>query len=161
MDLISLMSQTTYQKVKQYFEDNNISFEERSHAPGASAEDYHKALGCRYEQQAKCLLIRTKNNGEKKFYILAIPATKKADLDQLKTVLGVNDTKLAQKEDLKQLTDCDYGELPPIANPFNLKLIMDKDLLTEAEIYMNAGKVDVSFVTAPGNIKQLEDPILI
>ena len=68
---------------------------------------------------------------------------------------------MATKEELKTVTGCNYGELPPLGKIFNIQLIMDKDFLKEQETFMNAGKVDVSFVVNPLDLQRLEIPILI
>lgn len=60
-------------KIKKLFESNSIAFKEIRHAPGSSAEDYHIALGCRYEQQVKCLLLKIYSEKDY-FAILTIPA---------------------------------------------------------------------------------------
>lgn len=150
-----------YSKIKNYFSSHTITYREIKHAPGATAEEYHKAVGCRYEQQAKCLLVRVKGMDEKYYTIVVIPAQKRLDLESLKALLKAKEVRMANKDELKQVTGCNFGEVPPLAKIFNLKLMMDKDFLKEIEMYMNAGKVDVSFVVNPLDIQKLESPVLI
>lgn len=78
------MAEATYQKLKQFYTDNQVSFCEVDHAPGASAEEYHNALGCRYEQQLKCLLIKVYEQGKEYFVMVTIPAQKRADFEKIK-----------------------------------------------------------------------------
>ncbi len=150
-----------YTKIKNYFTTNNISYREIKHPPGATAEEYHNAVGCRYEQQAKCLLVRVKGLEGKYYSIVVIPAQKRLDLEVLKTCLNAKELRMANKDELKQVTYCNFGEVPPLAKIFNIRLVMDKDFLKEKEIYMNAGKVDVSFVVNPLEIQKLESPVMI
>ena len=74
------MMTDVYTSIKKYLDDNSVSYREVEHAPGASAEEYHQALRCRYEQQAKCLLLKVYDDNEY-FIILTIPAQKRANLD--------------------------------------------------------------------------------
>lgn len=150
-----------YIKIKNYFSSNNIQYKEIKHAPGATAEDYHNAVGCRYEQQAKCLLVRVKGLEGKYYALVVLQAQKRLDLESLKTSLIAKELRMANKDELKLVTGCNFGEVPPLAKIFNIKLILDKDFLNEKEIFMNAGKVDVSFVVNPLDIQKLESPILI
>jgi len=152
---------SVYSKIKAYFVENNISFREISHEPGASAEDYHKALGCRYEQQLKCLLLKIYRYDKEYFAVLTIPAQKRADFEAIKTAMNAKKVRMATQEELKAVTGCNYGELPPLGKIFNLSLIMDKDFLKEQEAFMNAGKLDVSFVINPLDLQKLENPTLI
>ncbi len=148
-----------YTKITNYFSLNNIQYREIKHAPGATAEEYHNAVGCRYEQQAKCLLVRFKGQEEKYYAIVVIPAQKRLDLESLKTSLNAKELRMANKDELKQVTGCNFDEVPPLAKIFNIKLAMDKDFLNEKEIFMNAGKVDISFVVNPLDIQKLESPV--
>lgn len=150
-----------YTKIKNYFNSNNVIFKEIKHAPGATAEEYHNAVGCRYEQQAKCLLVRVKEQEGKYYAIVVIPAQKRLDLESLKISLSAKELRMANKDELKQVTGCNFGEVPPLAKIFNIKLVMDKDFLIEKEIFMNAGKVDVSFVVNPLDIQKIESPLII
>jgi Ala-tRNA(Pro) deacylase len=149
-----------YTKIKSLFEANNIPYKEIQHAPGASAEDYHNAVGCQYEQQAKCLLVRVKAEGGKYYAVVSIPAQKRLDLDQLKNKLNAKEIRMANKDELKEVIGCNFGEVPPLGSIFTIKLILDQELLSEEEVYMNAGKVDVSFVVNPKDIQKLENPVL-
>src|SRR5690349_385359 len=108
-----------YLKIKNLFETNNISFKEIQHAPGASAEDYHNAVGCRYEQQAKCLLVRVKAEEGKYYALISIPAQKRLDLDLLKSKLNAKEIRMANKDELKEVTGCNFGEVPPLGSIFN------------------------------------------
>src|SRR3989338_3061262 len=138
-----------YTKVKNYFTTNTVSYREVIHDPGASAEEYHKALGCRYEQQLKCLLLKIYENGKEYFVVLTIPAQKRADFEAVKVAFNAKKVRMATQDELKTVTVCNYGELPPLGKIFNIQLVMDKDFLKEKETFINAGKVDVSFVVNP------------
>jgi len=154
------MGNTVYEKIKKFCEDNGISYKEIKHSPGASAEDYHNALGCRYEQQLKCLLLKIYTETEY-FAILTIPAQKRADLEAIKTLISAKKIRMATKEELKEITGCNFGELPPIGSIFQIRLIMDRDFLNETETYLNAGKVDVSFVINPTDLQKAENPVIV
>lgn len=150
-----------YSKIKTYFSQNNLQYKEITHTSGATAEEYHNAVGCRYEQQAKCLLVRVKGTEGKYYLIVTLPAQKRLDLNALKTSLNAKEIRMANKDELKQVTGCNFGEVPPLAKIFGIKMAMDKDFLNEKEIYMNAGKVDVSFIINPLEIQKSESPVMI
>lgn len=154
------MLSNVYLEIKKFFEENGIVHKEINHAPGATAEEYHNAVGCRYEQQAKCLLIRVKGEEGKYYAIFALPAQKRADLEALKSTLAAKELRMANKDELYEVTGCNFGEVPPLGKIFGIKLILDKDLLGEKEIYLNAGKVDVSFIVNPEDIVRAENPII-
>lgn len=106
------MAEITYQKLKQFYIDNKVDFQEREHAPGASAEDYHTALGCRYEQQLKCLLVKVYGPDKDQFVMVTIAAQKRADFEKIKQMLNAKKVRGATLDELRQVTGCEYGEVP-------------------------------------------------
>ena len=154
------MGEEMYQKLKQFYADNGIIVREIHHAFGATAEDYHNAVGCLYEQQAKCLLIKVYAESEY-FVMFTIPAQKRADLETVKQIFNARKVRMATRDELKRITGCDFGEVPPSGKLFGIKLLMDKDFLNEREVFLNAGRVDVSFVVNPHDIQRVEDPIMV
>ena len=146
---------------RKHFEEKQIPHKEVQHAPGASAEEYHNALKCRYEQQAKSLLIKVYGPTGEYFAMLAIPAQKRADLDKIKETLNARKVRMANLEELKSVTGCIYGEVPSLGKVFDIRLILDKDFLNEDEIYLNVGKNDISFIMNPKDLVNVEEPILI
>jgi Ala-tRNA(Pro) deacylase len=138
-----------------------VPYREIRHVSAAATEEYHQALGCRYEQQAKCLFLKVKQGGGAFFYVIcAIHAQKRADLKRLTELLGAKEVKMGTADALFEVTGCHFGELPPAASMFGLPLLMDGDLLKEDEIYLNAGRLDVSFVINPADLQRLEQPTL-
>ena len=148
-------------KIKFFLEEHQIIYQEITHKPAASAEEYHQILGTRYEQQAKALLIRYKKPGVKGFVVVTIPAQKRANLEQIKNVLQAKSVRLAEPKQLQEVTGCNFGELPPLGKIFGLQLLMDQELLLEPKIYFNAGKLDLSIVLSPKDLQKLEEPILL
>ncbi|OGG00743.1 hypothetical protein A3D78_01925 [Candidatus Gottesmanbacteria bacterium RIFCSPHIGHO2_02_FULL_39_14] len=154
------MAETTYQKLKQFYIDNQVTFREIEHAPGASAEEYHKALGCKYEQQLKCLLIKVYEQGKEYFAMVTIPAQKRADFEKLKQIFKAKRIRGATLDELRHITGCEYGEVPAAGKIFNIPLLLDNDFLNEQEVYMNAGIVTKSFVVNPQDLKRTEEPLM-
>ncbi|MBC7871320.1 MAG: hypothetical protein H7Y09_10825 [Chitinophagaceae bacterium] len=154
------MGQDVYVAIRRYFEENGVAYREIEHAPGARTEDYHQALGCRYEQQAKCLFLKVNASGSTSFAICAIPAQKKVNMKAIKRLLSAKDVRFASREELITVTGCDIGELAPVGKLFGVTMLMEADLLHEDEIYLNAGRVDVSFVTDPRALQRVEEPII-
>lgn len=155
------MHSDVYAELSAYFQSNGVPYREIHHVPAAATEEYHQALGCRYEQQAKCLFLKIKHGGGAFSYaICAIQAQKRADLKRLTELLGAKEVKMGTADALFEVTGCRFGELPPAASMFGVPLLMDVDLLREDEIYLNAGRLDVSFVISPADLQRLEQPTL-
>src|SRR3989344_3094271 len=151
----------TFEKLRKYLDQKGVKYNELQHPAGESAEDYHRAVGCKWEEQGKCLLIKVKKDGQKAFYIYVLPAGKKGNLDAVKNLLSVKEVKLATREELQVATGCDYGELSPLAGATGLRLIMDQSFLDQENIYMNAGDSTKSFVIKVKDLVEAEKPLIL
>jgi len=152
---------TVLDRIREYMRAHAITHREITHPPAARTEEYSQALGTRYEQQAKCLLVKlSQSGGTEEHVIAAIPASKKLDLEAVARLTGARRAKLAAREQLTAITGCEFGALPPIGSIFGLRLLVDRELLTEASIYLNAGAVHHSMVVAPADLVRVERPLL-
>lgn len=147
-----------HERIKAWLTAQGATFRVIEHQPAGSAADYQRTLGTRLEQQAKALLLRYTGAGGKGHVVVTVPAQKKVDLDAVRAALGADEVKLADRGALKDLTGCGFGELPPLARMFKLRLLMDRALLDEPEVYFNAGRLDRSIVMDPKVIASVEDP---
>jgi Ala-tRNA(Pro) deacylase len=146
----------TYDRIAQYLDSNNVEYQAIRHQPAASAEEYHQVLGTRFEQQAKSIFLRVRRPGAKSFAVLAIQAQKRADLPRAAELLGAREAKLATREQLEQQTGCSFGELAPFGGLYGVPVLIDADLLTQDEIYFNAGDLSTSLRMSPNALRDLE-----
>jgi Ala-tRNA(Pro) deacylase len=147
-------------RITDYLDGNGVGYRLIDHAPAGSAEEYHAELGTRYEQQAKALFLRVKRQKQKSFAIVALQAQKRADLGRAAGLLQASEVRLATADQLLDETGCRFGELPPFGSPFDVPLLLDRELLEEPEIYFNIGDLSRSMVLEPSVLVALEDPIL-
>ena len=147
-------------QIVRHLDENGIAYRLIEHEPAGSADEYHQVLGTRYEQQAKALFLRWKRSGAKGFAVVALQAQKKADLRTAAVILKAREVRLATAAQLREVTGCGFGELPPFGKPFNVPLLMDRDLMDEAEIYFNIGDLSRSMALDPSDLVELESPIL-
>ena len=81
--------------------------------------------------------------------MVTIQAQKQVDLVLIARIIGTEEITLASRDQLKEVTGCNFGEVPPIGSLFGLLLLMDRDLLEQDMIYFNAGDLSSSIAMAP------------
>jgi threonyl-tRNA synthetase len=150
---------SNYQSLIQLLSDKSVKYQYIEHKECATADEYHEVLGTKYEEQAKALFLKYKTEGQKHYLVFAIPAQKKADLKSVAKILNVKEVKMATKEELLEVTGCNFGELTPIASLFGLKLLLDEDFLGLENIYFNAFRLDGSIKMNPSDLSLTEDII--
>ena len=147
-------------RICKYLDDHGTPYRVITHPAAASADEYHETLGTRYEQQAKSLFIRHKSGSDKGFAILALQAQKRADMQRVASLLGAREARLATGEQLADATGCGFGELPPFGRLYGVRLVLDRDLLGEPEIFFNAGDLCTSIAMSPAELADLEQPLM-
>jgi Ala-tRNA(Pro) deacylase len=149
------------ERLQNYFDDHGVAYRLIEHEPAGSAVEYHAVLGTRYEQMPKAVFLRFRGgNAGKGFAILALQAHKRADLPRVARLLDARRVGLGSREQLREATGCDWGELPPVGRLFGLSLLFDQDLLLEDELCFNAGSLTMSMAVRPQTLEALEQPIL-
>ena len=93
--------------------------------------------------------------------MVTIPAQKRADFEKIKLMFNAKKVRGATLDELRQVTGCEYGEVPSAGKIFNILLVLDKDFLREQEVYMNAGIVTKSFVVNPQDLVRVENPMML
>lgn len=138
------MDQPVFEVLQSYLQENNAIFRVVDHLPAASALEYQKTLKTNLHQQLKALFVQFKKNEKDEFAVCVIPADLKLDLNKVAGYLNVSNVRLGSHDDLKRLTQCEFGMLPPFGNIFNLPVIVDRRLFDEPELAFNAGSLEKS-----------------
>src|SRR5215211_2363120 len=82
--------------------------------------------------------------------ILAIPAPGTL-------TFSTRDVRLGSLQQLREVTECEFGKLAPVGSLFGLPLLLDWDLLAEDEIYLNPAPLMMSMAVEPSDSRALEN----
>ena len=148
------------ERLRRYLDDRGVAYRVIEHEPAATAQEYHAVLGTRYEQMPKAVFLRYRDDGDdERFAILALQAHKRADLKHVRTLLGARGVRLGTPEQLRTVTGCNFGELPPMGGRFGIPTLFDRDLAEEDELFFNAGLLTLSMAVRSDALEALEQPI--
>src|SRR5205823_4893771 len=71
---------------------------------------------------------------------LVLPASRRANLNWVKRLLGANDLRLATEQELAQhFTDCEVGAIPALRHWRGVDVIMDGHLASDGDIFILGG----------------------
>lgn len=77
------------------------------------------------------------------WFICALPACRRVDLDELRQQLEVSNVRIVSEQELaERFPDCETGAEPPIGRLYGLPTIMDSSLLTDDRVTFQAGTHD-------------------
>ncbi len=85
----------------------------------------------------KALVLEIKN----KTYIIALKLVNKLDYRKLADIVDVNrqDIKIADESVIRNILECEPGDIPPYCNKCGLQIIYDKKILDIDIMYCSAG----------------------
>jgi Ala-tRNA(Pro) deacylase len=127
---------TILQRCQRSLKQHGIRYAHSIHAPACTAREVASAERMPVHAMAKTVVYR----GDIGFGMLVLPADCAADLREVQRLLGLREIRLATEAELAQLfPQCDLGAMPPLANLFDLPLLMDERIATADFMAFNAG----------------------
>lgn len=131
-----------FNEIKEFLDKHKVKYKVEDHEPTPRSEDAAKVRGTSIEQGAKALVFRSKGN----FLMCVLSGHKKVDLDKVRLIIGEKRLSLASPDEVKKVTGCVIGSVPPFGNLFNIPLYVDKSILKNEEIAFNAGMLTRSII---------------
>lgn len=124
----------TAERLRQYLDDNGISYDEHEHEEVFTAQEVAAAEHVTGWRLAKPVMLRTGDE----LIMAVVPAAAAVDLAKVAAVLG-NEARLAQEEEFAEVfTDCDLGAEPPFGELYDVAVVVDERLTDEPEIEFRA-----------------------
>jgi prolyl-tRNA editing enzyme YbaK/EbsC (Cys-tRNA(Pro) deacylase) len=127
-------------RLERWLRESGVEFRIFEHEPVRTSEEAARVRGTPLEQGAKALVIRA----DDRYVHLVLPAHLKADNATLRTLLGTRQLRFASADELRELTACVPGAVPPFGNLFDLRVLIDEALTANETIAFNAGSNAVS-----------------
>ncbi len=143
-------------KIRQLLEQNNIPYKYFEHEPTPTSEIASKIRGVSMESGAKAMVLRS----EGKFVMAVLQASKKIDFSKMKKILKSKSVSFATHDEVKQVTGCIPGGVPPFGNLFNIPVYADKGLTEIETMNFNAGLQTVSIQMKANDWVRLVKPMI-
>ena len=106
-----------------------------------TAKDAAISLKCDVGAIVKSLLLKA----EESFLICLVPGDKRCSLKKIKTILGKNDVRMADAQEVKENTGFTIGGVSPIGHIKKLNILIDKSLNRFNDIFAAAGHPNCVF----------------
>ncbi len=145
-------------EVKKYLEKKGVKYEIVPHRKVFTAYDLAQTLGENLDKVAKTLLLSVELpeiKAKGKYYIVAVPASYKVELDRVKKTLRATNVNIASEKMMKNL-GIEPGALSPFAALHNLELLFDKALLKSKDVFVRAGSLTESIKLRSRDLHKLE-----
>jgi len=131
------MSEAVFLKIKKLLDSKHMLYTVMDHEPTPTSADAARVRGTKPEEGAKAMVLRSKGT----FLMCVLPGDEKIDLNKMRIIINNKSLSFATPEQVKEITDCDIGSVPPFGNLFDIPIYVDKYLLRNEHIAFNAGLV--------------------
>jgi Ala-tRNA(Pro) deacylase len=144
-------------KIREYLDKNNVKFEIAEHPLAYTATEVAGKQHVSGKQMVKAVIVKSGNE----FIMCVLPAIHLVDFIKLKNVLGMDDLKLAEEEEISKLfPEYEVGAEPPFGHLYGLKVYADSILEEDEEIVFNAGTHTDVIKMAFSDYKSLVNPVI-
>ncbi len=127
-------------EIKKLLGSKQVNYKVLEHRPVGTSMEVAKERGEDVKIGIKAMVFK----GNKGFFMIAISAAYKIDSKKVRKTLGLRKLRFATEEELKKLTNCVPGSVPPFGQIFGLKMYLDKTILGNETVAFNAGRLDKS-----------------
>jgi asparaginyl-tRNA synthetase len=136
----------------KFLDELNIPYEKKTfpETTEKGAANVANALGFRPRQMVKTLIMKT---GEGELIMILVGGDQNAASSLLKKTVGSRDVKMAEPEEIKELTGYIIGSIPPFSwQKENFRSFIDQSLMNEEELGVGAGVWGNEIIIKPENL---------
>jgi Ala-tRNA(Pro) deacylase len=127
----------TFEKITNVLKEKNIEYKLLIHEPTKTSEESAKVRGVSLASGAKAMLVK---EGLENFVLCVMAANRKVSWKKVKNVMKTKKVNLASEEDVRKLTKCLPGAVPPFGSAFGIKTFLDNSLIEQGDtINFNCG----------------------
>lgn len=123
------------ESINRFLKQKSVKYAVIPHTKTHTLEEAADAVGAPYAKMLRSVVLTDGDD----YYIAVLPVTHVLDFKTLKQDLG-EEMQVARFRDFSTRFDCcDRGCIPPLGQPFNLKLLVDSSVAELDEVFFEAG----------------------
>jgi Ala-tRNA(Pro) deacylase len=144
--------------LEKFLQEKNIQFSKLLHKACKTSEESAQVRNTTLASGAKAMLLKV----DPDIFVLAVlSAAKKLSWKGIRKVLGTKKVNLATEDEVKNLTKCIPGAVPPFGSLWKIKTYVDNSLFQQGDVInFNAGLRTCSFTLKGEDYKNVEEPIV-
>ena len=143
-------------KVTSFLEKHGVDYEEVKHKTVYTAYDLSRTLKHELKEIAKTLAVKA----DKKYALVVLPATHRADLDKLKKLLQAKKLEIVRETHLNKIFKMKPGAIVPFANLHGMPVYLEKSLLNNKVIVVSGGSYTESLKLKAKDLAHLGAEVL-
>lgn len=156
LDFVKETVNVVFGKIRDALNKEKIEYEVLEHKPVFTSKEAAEARGTELKQGTKALICKT----EEGFIQAVISGAKELDLEKLQKLTLYKKIELANAKEVRQVTGCNIGSVPPLGNLFGLKVYFDKSVVENDIVAFNAGQHTKSIKMKSKDLVRIVNPVV-
>lgn len=145
-------------RLKEYLDENNVRYVTINHSPAYTAREIAASAMVPRIEFAKTLVVKV----DGKNCMAVLPASRRADLEQLADVLDAETVELTDEAEFNTLfPGCEVGAMPPFGNLYDMDVYVAQSLTADDDIVFNAGSHTQVIQMSYADYERLAQPTVI
>ncbi|HLC61296.1 MAG TPA: YbaK/EbsC family protein [Candidatus Nanoarchaeia archaeon] len=133
-----------------------MEFEVLQHKPVFTSKEAAEVRGTELKQGTKALVLRT----DEGFIQACVAGNKELDIEKLQKITLFKRIEMADAKEVRKVTGCNIGSVPPFGNLFGLKVYFDKSVVENEVVAFNAGSHTRSIKMKAKDLVKIVNPIV-
>ena len=156
LDFVKEAHNVVFEKIKNALAMEKMEFEVLEHKPVYTSKEAAEVRGTQLKQGTKALILRT----DEGFMQAVVSGAKEIDIDKLQKMTLFKKLELADAKEIRNVTGCNIGSVPPFGNFFGLKVYFDKSVVENDIVAFNAGSHTRSIKMKARDLVQIVNPVV-
>jgi Ala-tRNA(Pro) deacylase len=150
---------TVCDRIQELLNAAQVPFRLMEHEPAGPTDVASAIRGNKLQEAAKAMvLVAVKGKKDREFILAVVSGNRRINFKAIRTLSNSSYVGLAPAEKAEELTGCVMGSVPPFSFHPDLKLLVDRQLLNNAQIVFNAGRLDQSIFLAVRDFVAIAKP---
>ncbi len=156
LDFVKETVNVIFAKIRDVLNKEKIEYEVLEHKPVFTSREAAEVRGTELKQGTKALICKT----EEGFIQAVVSGAKELDIEKLQKLTLYKKIELANAKEVRKVSGCNIGSVPPFGNLFGLKVYFDKSVVENEIVAFNAGTHTKSIKMKAKDLVRVVNPII-
>jgi Ala-tRNA(Pro) deacylase len=144
-------------EIRSFLDRQKAAYEVFEHEPVYTSEQAAQVRGEELKTGVKSLVFKA----DQEFILILVPGDKRADMNKIRNITGKRNIRMATKEEVLQVCNCEIGSVHPFGNLMKIKTYMDHTILQNDHVNFNVGLHTMTVRMSPLVLKNLVNPEVV
>lgn len=145
------------ERLESYLKDHAIAYEVQTHPSAFTAQEVAASEHVPGRMLAKVVMVEADGRP----VMLVLPAPSRVDVDKAASALNASEVRLAREDDFATIfPDCERGAMPAFGNLYGVPVHVDRELVGNPRIVMQAGTHRDTVTVAYADFERLAQPVV-